>query len=43
MLFHKYIKLKNKYYTELEPIYTELKLLNDRKFIMEKILIKKRF
>ena len=37
MLFHKYIKLKNKYYTELEPIYTELKLLNDRKFIMENI------
>ena len=43
MLFHKYIKLKNKYYTELEPIYTELKSLNDRKFIMENILIKKDF
>ena len=43
MLFHKYIKLKNKYYTELEPIYTELKLLNDRKFMMENILIKKDF
>ena len=43
MLFHKYIKLKNKYYTELEPIYTELKLLNDRKFIMENIIKKKDF
>ena len=43
MLFHKYIKLKNKYYTELNPINTELKLLNDRKFIMENIMKKRDF
>ena len=41
MLFHKYIKLKNKFFTELEPINTELKLLSDRKFIMENIAKKK--
>ena len=43
MLFHKYIKLKNKFFTELEPINTELKLLSDRKFIMENIMIKRDF
>ena len=43
MLFHKYIKLKNKFFSELEPINTELKLLSDRKFIMENIMIKKDF
>ena len=43
MLFHKYIKLKNKYYTELNPINTELKLLNDRKFIMENIMKRRDF
>ena len=42
-IFHKYIKLKNKYFTELEPVNTELKLLNDRKFIMENILKKRDF
>ena len=43
MLFHKYIKLKNKYFTELEPVNTELKLLNDRKFILENIIKKRDF
>jgi hypothetical protein len=43
MLFHKYIKLKNKFFTELEPINTELKLLSDRKFIMENIMKKRDF
>ena len=43
MLFHKYIKLKNKYFTELEPINTELKLLNDRKFILENIIKRRDF
>ena len=43
LLFHKYIKLKNKYYTELNPINTELKLLNDRKFIMENIIKRRDF
>ena len=42
-LFHKYIKLKNKYFIELEPVSTELKLLNDRKFIMENIIKKRDF
>ena len=39
MLFHKYIKLKNKFFSELEQINTELKSLSDRKFIMENIMI----
>ena len=43
LLFHKYIKLKNKYFTELEPVNTELKLLNDRKFILENIIKKRDF
>ena len=43
LLFHRYIKLKNKYYTELNPINTELKLLNDRKFIMENIIKRRDF
>ena len=43
MLFHKYIKLKNKYFTELEPINTEIKLLNDRKFILENIINRKEY
>ena len=43
MLFHKYIKLKNKYFTELEPVNTELKLLNDRKFILENIIKRRDF
>jgi len=43
MLFHKYIKLKSKYFTELEPISTEIKLLNDRKFILENIINRKEF
>ena len=43
LLFHKYIKLKNKYFTELEPVNTELKLLNDRKFILENIIKKRNF
>ena len=42
-LFHTYIKLKNKYFIELEPVSTELKLLNDRKFIMENIIKKRDF
>ena len=42
-LFQKYIKLKNKYFTELEPVNTELKLLNDRKFILENIIKKRDF
>ena len=43
MLFHKYIKLKNKYFNELEPVNTELKLLNDRKFILENIIKRRDF
>ena len=43
MLFHKYIKLKNKFFLELEPINTELKSLSDRKFIMENIMKKRDF
>ena len=43
VLFHKYIKLKNKYFTELEPVNTELKLLNDRKFILENIIKRRDF
>ena len=43
MLFHKYIKLKNKYFTELEPVNTELKLLNDRQFILENIIKRRDF
>ena len=43
LLFHKYIKLKNKYFTELEPVNKELKLLNDRKFILENIIKKRDF
>ena len=43
LLFHKYIKLKNKYFSELEPINTEIKLLNDRKFILENIIKKRDF
>ena len=43
LLFHKYIKLKNKYFTELEPVNTELKLLNDRKFILVNIIKKRDF
>ena len=43
MLFHKYIKLINKFFSEFEPINTKLKLLSDRKFIMENIMIKKDF
>ena len=43
LLFHKYIKLKNKYFTELEPVNTELKLLNDRKFILENIIKRRDF
>ena len=43
LLFHKYIKLKNKFYNELEPLNTELKLLNDRKFIIDNIIKKRNF
>ena len=43
LLFHKYIKLKNKYFSELEPINTEIKLLNDRKFILENIIKRREF
>ena len=39
----KYIKLKNKYNNELEPLYTEYNILSDRKFIMENIMNKKEF
>ena len=41
LLFQKYIKLKNKYNNELEPLNTELNILTDRKFIMENIAKKK--
>ena len=43
MLLQKYIKLKNKYSNELEPLNTEFNILSDRKFIMENILDKKEF
>ena len=43
ILFQKYIKLKNKYNNELEPLNTELNILSDRKFIMENILNKKEY
>ena len=43
LLFHKYIKLKNKFYNELEPLNTELKLLDDRKFIIDNIIKKRNF
>ena len=43
MIFQKYIKLKNKYNNELEPLNTELNILSDRKFIMENILSKKEY
>ena len=43
ILFQKYIKLKNKYNNELEPLYTELNILSDRKFIMENIINKKEY
>lgn len=43
ILFQKYIKLKNKYNNELEPLNTELNILSDRKFIMENIIIKKEY
>ena len=41
ILLQKYIKLKNKYSKELEPLNTELNILSDRKFIMENIMDKK--
>ena len=41
LLLQKYIKLKNKYSKELEPLKTELNLLSDRKFIMENVMNKK--
>ena len=41
LLLQKYIKLKNKYSKELEPLKTELNLLSDRKFIMENVIVKK--
>ncbi len=41
ILLQKYIKLKNKYNNELEPLNTELNILSDRKFIMENIINKK--
>ena len=41
ILLQKYIKLKNKYNNELEPLNTELNILSDRKFIMENIMSKK--
>ena len=37
LLFQKYIRLKNKYSNELEPLNTELNILSDRKFIIENI------
>jgi len=37
LLFQKYIRLKNKYCNELEPLNTELNILSDRKFIIENI------
>ena len=43
IIFQKYIKLKNKYNNELEPLNTELNILSDRKFIMENILNKKEY
>ena len=41
LLLQKYIKLKNKYNKELEPLNTELNLLLDRKFIMENVMERK--
>ena len=41
ILLQKYIKLKNRYSKELEPLNTELNILSDRKFIMENIMDKK--
>ena len=41
ILLQKYIKLKNKYNNELEPLNTEFNILSDRKFIMENIMNKK--
>jgi hypothetical protein len=43
ILFQKYIKLKNKYSNELEPLNIEYNKLSDRRFIMENILDKKDF
>jgi len=43
IILHKYIKLKNKYSNELEPLNTEYNILSDRRFIMENIMDKKEF
>ena len=43
IILHKYIKLKNKYNNELEPLNTEFNILSDRRFIMENIMDKKEF
>ena len=42
-LLQKYIKLKNKYSNELEPLNTEFNILSDRRFIMANIMDKKEF